>query len=57
MEGIELQDGSNQQRYNPFLIDILKIGNVIESEDVALTGKHKQGRHQKQHIAQQHHSA
>ena len=55
MEGIELQNGSYQQRHHPLVIDVLQIGDMVESEDVALTGKHQQGRHQKQHIADQHH--
>ena len=57
MEGIELQNSSYQQRHHPLVIDVLKIGDMVESEDVALTGKHQQCRDQKQYITDEHHPA
>ena len=57
MEGIELQDGCNQQRHHPLVIPVLKIGDMVESEDVTLTGEHQQGGHQEEHITNQYHPA
>lgn len=57
MGGIELKDGSNQERHHPFVVDILEEGELRESEDVALAGEHEYGADQEEQVAEQHDAA
>ena len=55
--GIELKNGCNEQRDDPFVIDVLEVGKVVKMEHVALAGKHQYGRHKEQYVTEQHDAA
>ena len=57
MGGIELQDGSDEERHHPFVVDILQVGELVQSEEIRAVGEHQNTGHEEKQIAEQHDAA
>ena len=57
MGGIELENGGDEECHHPFVVDILQVGELVQSEKVRAVGEHQHAGHEEQQVAEQHDAA